>query len=179
MTEHAVLERSHEVLELRCQLLKSGIHNFNSSVIKYKQNIVFLGSKTIQRGRLFSWKEYIEHLKEERFDWLAILKVALEIYNGELRGYANVPDEKEVREVMLKKYMKELIKESIESVLLKFRQKDQKVVELLEGSEDSYQAYVIAIKVAIEFCLNISATDFLFSEIIAVFKNHGLWLKFI
>lgn len=58
---------------------------------------------------MFSWKEYIEHLKEERVDWLAILKVALEIYNGELRGYANVPDEKEVREAMLKIYMKELI----------------------------------------------------------------------
>ena len=49
----------------------------------------------------------------------------------------------------------------------------------MADSEDSYQAYVIAIKVAIEFCLNINATDFLFSEIIQVFKQHGLWLKFI
>jgi hypothetical protein len=29
---------------------------------------------------------------------LSVLKVALEIYNGDIKGYSNLPDEKEVRE---------------------------------------------------------------------------------
>lgn len=35
---------------------------------------------------------------KENNNWLSILKLALEIYDGDLKGYANVADEKEVRE---------------------------------------------------------------------------------
>jgi len=60
---------------------------------------MFLGVKCLQRGRLYSWKEYIDHIKSQiNFDWLSVLKVALEIFNGDLKGYAKVPDEKEIRE---------------------------------------------------------------------------------
>jgi hypothetical protein len=73
-----------------------------------------MGNKTVLRGRLFSWKEYLEHIKfKENYDWLTVLKVALEIYNGETKGYAKVPDEKEVREGILKSYMKDMIKDSV------------------------------------------------------------------
>ena len=87
------------------------IYNYTNCVQKYTQNILFLGENTIQIGRQFSWEEYIDHIKfEEGYDWLAILKVALEIYNGDLKGYSFVPDDKEVREAQLQPYMKELIK---------------------------------------------------------------------
>ena len=73
--------------------------NFNQCVKKQKTNIFFMGSKNVIRGRLYSWKEYIDHIKfQESYDWLTVLKVALEIYNGESKGFAKVPDEKEVRE---------------------------------------------------------------------------------
>jgi len=35
---------------------------------------------------------------KEKYDWLAVLKVALEIYNGDLKGFAKLADEKELRE---------------------------------------------------------------------------------
>jgi hypothetical protein len=73
-----------------------------------------MGNKTVIKGRLFSWKEYLDHIKfKENYDWLTVLKVSLEIYNGDLKGYAKVPDEKEVRERILKPFMKEMIKDSI------------------------------------------------------------------
>lgn len=46
-----------------------------------------------------------------------MLKIAMEIYNGDLKGYAKLPDQKEVREDCLKNFMKDLIKRSIETVL--------------------------------------------------------------
>jgi hypothetical protein len=49
-----------------------------------------------------------------------VLKVALELFNGDLKGYAKVPDEKEVRESMLRSYMKDLLRTSIETVIYKF-----------------------------------------------------------
>ena len=58
-----------------------------------------MGNKTVIRGHLFSWKEYIEYVKfKENYDWLTVLKVGLEIYTGESKGYAKVPDEKVARE---------------------------------------------------------------------------------
>lgn len=103
--------------------------------------------------------------------------MALEIFNGNLKGYAQVPDEKEIREALLKPYMKDLVKTSIDTVILKFSQKGREAV-VVDGSTD-YQADAIAIKVAIEFCLNIGATDFLFTEIFALFESKGLRPKLI
>ena len=46
--------------------------------------------------------------------------MALEIYNGEAKGYAKVPDEKEIREGILKGFMKDMIKDSVQQVIYKF-----------------------------------------------------------
>jgi hypothetical protein len=123
---HAELERSHEILEIRSQVLHSYSQmNYNNSISKHKQNILLLGQKTIQRGRLFSWKEYLEYIQyNQNYDWLSVLKVALEIYNGDIKGYALVPDEKEVREAMLKGFMQDLIKTNIQQVLQKFKKRE-------------------------------------------------------
>jgi len=44
---------------------------------------------------LFEYKGYLSYLKKkEGYDWLSILKLALEIFNGEQIGYFGVPDEK-------------------------------------------------------------------------------------
>jgi hypothetical protein len=50
---------------------------------------------------------------KESADWSTVLKIVLEIYNGELKGFARVPDEKEKRESLLLGYMKEIIKDSV------------------------------------------------------------------
>ena len=45
----------------------------------------------------------------------------LEIYNGDLKGFAKVPDEKEKREGILGGYMKDIIKSSVQRALVKFK----------------------------------------------------------
>ena len=61
-----------------------------------------MGNKNVVRGRVFSWKEYLDHIKfKENYDWLTVLKVALEIYHGESKGFSKVPDEKDIREKQL------------------------------------------------------------------------------
>lgn len=97
------------------------VMNYNQSVKKYKNLVFFMCGKTIVRGKLFTWKEYLDHIKfKENYDWLTVLKVALEIYNGDTKGYSKVPDEKESREQMLKGVMKEMIKESVNQVIFKY-----------------------------------------------------------
>jgi len=121
----------------------------------------------VQRGRIFSWREYIEHIKFTlNYDWLSVLKVALEIFNGDLKGYAQVPDEKDLRERLLQPYMKDLLKQSITTVIHQFKNKSSSAKE----TKTEFEADSIAIKVAIEFCLNIAATEFLFKDIFSLFQ---------
>ena len=124
----------------------------------------------------------MEKLKfQDNFDWLTVLKAALEIYNGELKGFAKVPDEKELRESFLNSYMREMIKDSITTVIHKFGKKDPKTdTDKSESTDDTnYSVDAIAIKVSIEFCLNIQATAFLFSDIFNIFIENGLSDEFV
>ena len=83
-----------------------------------------MGSKSLVQAHLFSWKEYLDHIKfKENHDWLTVLKVCLEIYTGDSKGFSKVPDEKETREKQLKPYMKDMIKDSVTTVIYKYNQK--------------------------------------------------------
>ncbi|MFO0116295.1 MAG: hypothetical protein ACK521_01275 [bacterium] len=160
---------------------KQQFSNFNNTITKFQKSIIFAGSRTLTRARLLSWREYIEKLKfSDNYDWLTVLKAALEIYNGELKGFAMLPDEKERREAYLKDYMKKLIMTSIQTVLYKFKKHvdDKEVTETPEEAK-SYSIEDIAIKVSIEFCLNINETSFLFTEIYEFFRENGLRENFI
>ena len=108
-----------------------------------------------------------------------MLKVALEIYNGEAKGYAKVPDEKEIREGILKGFMKDMIKDSVKQVIYKFTSNNSITESKSPASSETFQADSIAIKVAIEFCLSINATFFLFTEIYQIFVEYHLENKFI
>lgn len=129
-------------------------------------------SRTFQSGLLFDWKEYIEHIKHrEAYDWLSVLKVALEIYNGEQRGYSGVPDEKLAREKEMRPYLKNLLKDSIQQVIFQYKG-DRK-------ENTQYEASTIALKVSIEFCINIHSIEFLFSDLYEIFQLNNLEDKFL
>lgn len=119
------MEKNFDVASIKKNFIfgqNSGILNFNQSVKRYKHQIFFLGDNQVTRGKLFTWKEYLEHVKfKESADWSTVLKIVLEIYNGELKGFARVPDEKEKREGILGGYMKDIIKDSVQQALVKFK----------------------------------------------------------
>ena len=61
-------------------------------VYYHNQTLITLGRR-ITRAKIFSWKEYINfHRFEKKSDLLSVLKIASEIFNGDLKGFANLPD---------------------------------------------------------------------------------------
>ena len=46
--------------------------------------------------------------------------MSLEIYNGEIKGFAMLPDARERRQSFLKDYMRKLIMQSIQTVIFKY-----------------------------------------------------------
>ena len=56
--------------------------------------------------------------------------MALDIYNGDLKGYSLVPDEKDAREADLRDYMQDLIKTTIHEMVIKFQSRSRAPSEL-------------------------------------------------
>ena len=54
-------------------------------------------------------------------DWLTVLKVALEIYKGDLKGFAMLPAALENRQAYMQDYMKNLLITSIQTVVNKYQ----------------------------------------------------------
>ena len=50
------------------------------------------------KAKILTWSEYINKIRsEDKLSWLTVLRVALSIYNGEVKGFADLPDEKSKR----------------------------------------------------------------------------------
>ena len=70
--------------------------NYSNVVHLWQQNVMFLNGQKVLRARVFSWKEFLNIMRSNRnSDWLSILKVAMEIFNGDAKGFAFLPDSKE------------------------------------------------------------------------------------
>jgi len=48
-------------------------------------------------------------LFRKKLDWTGILKLALDIYTGELKGFSNISDSKQTRESQLLPFMQQLL----------------------------------------------------------------------
>lgn len=120
--QHAELEKGKEVADIKRNLLQvQNVYNLTQSVKRFKNQIFFMGQRALTRGKVFTWREYLDYVKfKENADWSAVLKTALEIYNGEIKGLARLPDEKEVREGLLGSFMKDMIKDSVQQAIYKF-----------------------------------------------------------
>ena len=79
-----------------------------------------------------------------------------------------MPDLKEVREARLGPYMREMIHSMIKQESNKSL---KNVVWSIGLQPDSKEAIKMVMKVAIQFCLNINATDLLFENIYGIFKG--------
>ena len=128
------------------------------------------------RARVFSWSEFLNDLRKKSSNlWIGVLQLAMQIFNGDQKGFALLPDLKDEREARLGGYMRDLIYQSIKSEA----DKSLKSAALVAGSrgpirleQDHKEAVRIIMKVAIEFCLNIGAADLLFGKIHQIFKSY-------
>lgn len=113
---------------------------------------------------------YIQH----KCGWLVCLKAALDIFNGDLKGYYGVPYITANREHELMHKLKALVKEGIKHMIRQFYGHRKQSEHEGDHTRDNN-----AIKVAIEFCHEINSFDFLFTTIFHEFKIEGYEDKFV
>ncbi|CAI2383783.1 unnamed protein product [Moneuplotes crassus] len=147
--------------------------NFNNTITVNENKIIVLGQDKILSAKLFHWEDYLKFIQKQ-CDWLVCLKIALDIYHGEIKGYYGVPYIKEERERLLQHKMMDLISEGIKSMIKNFKKNDNE-----SPSNSNYSADIIAIKAAVEFCNRIGCLNFLFTGIIKLFTEENLEDRFI
>ena len=147
--------------------------NFINTIASYQNSLIVLGQEKILASKLFYWEDYLSYVLN-KWDWLVWLKVALDIYHGETKGYFGVPYVKEEREHKLNHKMKDYIEQGIKSMIKNFN-----INRSGSLTSSDYQADKIAIKAAVEFCNRINWFKLLFSSIIKLFIEEGLEEVFI
>jgi hypothetical protein len=175
LREHSLkaeLESGTSLLEgnLRYSIIAEK-QNFSNTITVNENNIIVLGQEKVLSAKLFHWEDYLKYAQKQ-WDWLVCLKIALDIYHGETKGYYGVPYIKEERERKLKHKMMDLIQEGIKSMIKNYNR---------DGTSRSsdYSADNIAIKASVEFCNRIDEINFLFTGIIKLFIEENLEDKFI
>jgi len=119
--------------------------NFNNTITVNENNIIVLGQEKILSAKLFHWEDYLKYVQKQ-CDWLVCLKIALDIYHGEIKGYYGVPYVKEERQRVLQHKMMNLIEEGIRSMIKNFKKNSS-----FSTSNSNFTADIIAIKAAVEF----------------------------
>lgn len=187
--EGCELEKSHSITGLKRNTLnystgrsrQAQCVSFDNSISYYKRNLAFLCQDKIVIAKTHSWRSLMDKLvRKQGGDWLTVLKAALDIYTGEMEGFAELPAANEQRHAIMKDYMKDLLFTKIKTVVngpsAHPSAPNPKGEEI---EEDDFSLEEVAIKVAIEYCLAISEVEFLFNEIYTFFLENGLEAQFV
>lgn len=74
------------------------------------------------KGTLTSWQEHLRKLsKVNKHDWIKLLREALDIFKGRIKGFAGVSDESEIRESLMMVHMKNLLRETLQLIIEKIK----------------------------------------------------------
>ena len=61
-----------------------------------------------------TWQEHLRKLsKINKHDWIKLLREALDVFKGRIKGFAGVSDDTEIRESMMMVHMKILLWETL------------------------------------------------------------------
>ena len=171
----AEIEKGTRILDGNIKyLVTSDKQNFCNSIITYENNLIVLGQSDILSAELFYWEKYLYYI-QNNYGWLVCLKAALDIYNGDLKGFYGVPYIAHERQSALIDKLKQLVLQGINLMIQSFYGNRNKEV-LDDGNVENDNS---VIKVTIEFCNEIKSSDFLFTTIFDEFARQGYEDKFV
>ena len=160
-------------------------NNYRNFIYNMKKRIYLFSNEGLRIGKILSFKECIDSIIKTGNNWNSAICLAIDIYKGNYNNIMGVPLEKEERKKTLNPYLVDLLNRYID---YKFSSKKESIseTELLTPSNDieNYndndiiseiedEKIIECINVAIEFCIEINAVDFLLKDVERTFANYG------
>ena len=131
------------------------------SIIDNDCSLLILGEKQLYNYDLVNWIIFLKELQKNN-DFLNLFSVGIEIYNGKMTCFSNLPDNT-ILKGKVGDFLKEIIPQYVELILKdkKSNIKDQKEEEKILES----------INIIIEVCIELEAIDFLLRKIVPLFEE--------
>nr|AVN98117.1 Vps8 [Castula fusca] len=165
------LEKPYKMLDtLNPQVAKVGKeqstmrNTYHQVTARSGRQVLCLIKPGIFETKLYIWNEFLEE-QSNRNQWINALSVSIEVYSGALKGFAGIPERKDLREAALNGYMKDFLYNSLMQIL------DTDKSSTSPTSHDSRQKQI---QVTIEYCIIISAFDLLFKTLFELFVENSL-----
>ena len=127
---------------------------------------IFLLTKTgFILGKVFNFQDCIEKLIQEK-NWLGAMCLGIDIFQGNITSFPDVPIGKKERYKILSPYLIELLNKYIDDNM-----KENK--EEKESAEDKQKKLIKCMNVTIEFCIGIKDVNYLLKNVEETFKAKG------
>ena len=143
------------------------IDSYYNSIYANENNIYILGQNDIQLGKLFSWEECVDKIKNDS-EWMNALIFGLKLFTGE-KEYISFPlvpiDDKKRKETISNK-MCTVIEEYV---------KDRFKLVKSQINETKYNKILTeTILISMEFCFGIQSCNFLFKTLLPIYVKKNL-----
>ena len=151
------------------RLMANDFKFYHNSIAVNENNTYFICKPKIASERLYyftrysliPWDEYITKMEKEG-DWMESLWTSLEIYNGNIKGFAGIHENKLFREEMLKAMLKDFLIKCF----------DNKAEQLKDSrGKDNFK---VEFGLIIEFGIRIHAFDFIFTTLLKKFEEYHI-----
>ena len=165
--ELAVIEKSRHICEnisSQTHLISSESTNLDTylySIIDNDCTLQILGKKDIYYYNLIKWDNYLKELQNKN-DFLNLFSLGLEIYNGKVTFFSDMPDNKYLKR-KVGDFLKEIIPQYVNSTL-----KDKKS-NINDPKEQ--EKILQCINIVIEVCLELEIVEFLIRTIEPLFEE--------
>ena len=143
------------------------IDSYYNSIYANEYNIYILGQNDIQLGKLFSWEECVNKLKDDS-EWMNGLIFGLKLFKGEKEfiSFPEVPIDDKRRKETISNKMCTIIEEYVKDRL-----------KLVKGqiNEAKYNKILTeTVLISMEFCFGIHSCNFLFKTLLPIFVKKNL-----
>ena len=167
------LEKEYkEVKQFTSQLIKVGEElriSYHQTTTSKGRHSLYLTQIGMLEAKLYKWNEFLEDQRSKN-SWINVLMISAELYSGNLKGFAEVSQQRTLREEALKASMKNFLWRSIIAFL----------EDASKGSPNaSSESMLMKVQLTIEFCILISSFDLLFRTLFETFDENNLENLFI
>ena len=139
---------------------------YNNLIISQVKTLYVLAYKNFQYGNLLNWEQCLNDLNLKK-EWMEILSLGLDIFNGKNISLPDIPIEEDKRKIRVIFILKGLIL--------------QYVVSCINENKNNKNEETIfnCMNICIEFCIEINEMDYLLNQIQPFFDANGYGNIFI
>ena len=145
-------------------ILKETYYN---SFYAYENNIYILGENDLQFGKIYTWEECVNKLKDDS-DWINAFIFGIKVFKGEREyiTFSEVPIDINKRKEKISNKLQKVIKEYIQ---------DCTKLDKSQINENKYNKIVKeCVLLSLEFCFAIESCNFLFKELLPIYSKKNL-----